>query len=73
VRTWNYKGNQNGYQTRIQRGHSGLIHIFQTKDGGVQMNQTNDVSVVVFREDQLRKILSDKKRFPREKKSKRGK
>jgi len=74
MRTWNYKGSQNGYQTRIQRGHSGLLHIYQTKDGGDRMCDTQDVHVLVFKEDELRKILASKKRFPRQsKKSKRGK
>jgi hypothetical protein len=73
MRTWNYKGNQNGFQTHIQRHPGGDIVIFQTLDGGDKMAGTHPVVAVVFNEAKLLAILKDKKRFPRAKKSKRGK
>lgn len=71
MKTWNYKGTQNGYKTSIMRYPDGDIVIFQTKDGGLPCLPENCVAVV-FKEKELLKILKDKKRFPR-KKSKRGK
>lgn len=73
MRTWNYKGTQSGYKTHIMRYPDGDIVIFQTKDGGLQPSLPENCVAVVFKEDELRKILKDKKRFPRMKKHKRGK
>lgn len=71
MKTWNYKGTQSGFKTHIQRYDDGDIVIFQTTDGGLSCLPENCVAVR-FNEKELRKILSDKKRFPR-KKCKRGK
>ena len=67
MRTWNYKGTQNGFKTRIQRYDHGDIVIFQAVDAGLPFSPDNQ-AVVVFNEAELRKLLSNKKRFPRQKK-----
>lgn len=72
MRTWNYKGTQSGYKTCIQRVDGGDIVIFQSSDNSTVPGQPG-TAVVRFNERELRKILSDKKRFPGKKKSKRGK
>lgn len=66
MRTWNYRGTQSGYKTCIQRYDGGDIAIFQVRDGGLPMLPEN-CTVVRFNEKELRKILADKKRFPRAK------
>lgn len=71
MKTWNYKGTQSGFKTWIQRYADGGIVIHQVKDAGLPPNPEN-CTTVVFNEAELRKILKDKKRFPR-KKLKRGK
>lgn len=72
MRTWNYNGTQSGYSTQIQRDGNGDLVIFQTRDGGLPFLPENCVAVR-FNEKELLKVLKDKKRFPRKKKSKRGK
>lgn len=78
MKTWNYKGSQSGYKTMIQRYPDGDIVMFQTVDSvrpGVHPEP--HTAVLRFNEQELRDILNDKKRFPRQKKksrkSKRGK
>lgn len=72
MRTWNYNGTQSGYKTQIQRYPDGDLVIFQTRDGGQPFLPENCVAVR-FNEKELLKVLKDKRRFPRKKKSKRGK
>lgn len=73
MRTWNYRGTQCGYKTHIMRYPDGDIVIFQASNGDTpNVIGAGNTVAIRFKEDELRKILKDKKRFPKQK-SKRGK